>query len=77
MGRPAKLKEAQVDVLARKVEVLTRAADAKFQVTVGMLKKAAGLKCCNRVILDALHSRGIYLRPMREKPLRTEEDEVP
>ena len=38
-----------------------------------MIKRAAGLKCCDRVLLDALHSRGICMRPLLQKPVRTPE----
>ena len=51
------------------------AANAEWQVTVGMVKNALKLKCCDRVVLEALHKHGVRFRPMREKPVRTKEDE--
>ena len=51
------------------------AANAEWQVTVGMVKNALKLKCCDRVVLEALHKQGVRFRPMREKPVRTKEDE--
>ena len=57
-----------------KVRQMIRAADAEYQVIVDMIKRAAGLKCCERVVLNALHARGIYMRPLRERPVRTPED---
>ena len=53
---------------------MIRKADGNYQVTAAMLKKSLRIKACDRVILDALHSRGLYLRPMREKPVLTDED---
>ena len=73
-GRRPALTTAQIDRLESKVRNMTKAADARFQVTVNMIKQALGLKCCERVILNALHGRGIYLHPLREKPVRTPED---
>jgi hypothetical protein len=75
VGRPPCISEALKDRLVAKVKALTKAADAKYQVTAAMIRKSAALKCSNRTLLDALHSRGIYMHPLREKPVRTEEDE--
>ena len=75
-GRQPALSKAQIDRLESKVHHLTKAADARYQVTVKMIKQALGLKCCERVILNALHGRGIYLHPLREKPVRTPDDIV-
>ena len=73
-GRKPALTKAQVDRLECKARNMIKVADACYQVTVKMLKQALRLKCCERVILNALHVRGIYLHPLREKPLRTPED---
>ena len=75
VGRPRKISEALNDRLVAKVKALTKAADAKYQVTASMIRKSAALKCSNRTLLDALHSCGVYMHPLREKPVRTEEDE--
>ncbi len=40
-GRPVKLTKAQVQFLKKKLDELIRKADAKYTVTVAMLKKAA------------------------------------
>jgi hypothetical protein len=50
-------------------------ADAEWQVTAAMVRGALKLKCKDRVVLNALHSRGIRFHPMREKPIRTADDE--
>jgi DDE superfamily endonuclease len=75
VGRPAALTQKVLDRLEVKVMQMTAAADAQYQITVAMIKKAAGLTCSDRTILRALHSRGIYMHPLREKPVRTTEDE--
>lgn len=41
-----------------------------------MIRKVVGFKCCNKVLLSALHARGIYMRPLREKPVRTEQNDI-
>ena len=74
-GRPKKICAKLAAALAKKAQLLTKAADAKYQVTAEMIKKGAGLKCSTRLVLDALHSEGLYLHPLREKPVRTEADE--
>ena len=50
---------------------MAKIADAEYQVTVKMIKQALG---CEHVVLNAVHSRCIYLHPLREKPVRTPED---
>ena len=39
-----------------------------------MLKKAARIKASVKVIREALHKRGVYFRPFREKPVLAPED---
>ena len=39
-----------------------------------MLKKNARCKASERAIQDALHARGVYFRPNREKPVLLDED---
>ena len=73
-GRPPALSDAQVNRLCAKARIMIKAADAQWQVTAGMLKSALRLKCCERVILDALHSHGIYFFRLREKLPLTLED---
>ena len=74
-GRPRALTPKQVDRLVSKAEKMTEAADAQYQVTAKMIRDALGFKCSLRVVLDALHERGVYFRPLREKPVRTPEDD--
>ncbi|CAE8720920.1 unnamed protein product [Polarella glacialis] len=75
VGRPPSLSSKEVDRIVSKAKDLIKVADSKYQVTASMIRPGARLTCCVRTVLDALHSRGLYLHPMREKPVRTEEDE--
>jgi len=74
VGRPCELSEKLVDRLVTTTAQLTETADAKYQVTISMVKKALKLKCSERTILRSLHARGVYMHPLREKPARTAED---
>jgi len=53
-GRKPLLTEAQIDFLARRLDEMVRKANCEYTVTVGM---------------KALHSRNIYFRRLREKPV--------
>ena len=76
VGRPAALSEKDKDHLVKKVGALTKAADARFQVTLAMVMKAGKFKCCEHTLMRALHERGVYMHPLREKPARTDADEA-
>ena len=73
-GRTPTLSPEKIDALVGRAGAMIRKADGNYQVTAAMLKKSLRIKACDRVILDALHSRGLYLKPMREKPVLTDED---
>ena len=74
VGRPAALSSKDVQRLIAKTKQMIKAADAEWQVTAAMIKRAAALTCCDRVVLDALHSHGIWMRPLREKPVLSTSD---
>ena len=77
VGRPPALTEKQIDRVVDTTERLTQAAGRSrtpYQVTASMVRSALRLNCKDRVVLDALHSRGITSHKMREKPIRTDED---
>ena len=74
-GRPCALTQSQVDRIANTLQKMITAANSEYQVTAGMVRRALRLKCSDKLVLNALHSRGIRFRPMREKPVRTEKDE--
>ena len=73
-GRPHALtREKEMRVVAA-TEELIQLADGEWLVTAAMIKKALKLKCCDRVVLDALHRHNVYFRAMRQKPVLTEAD---
>ena len=74
LGRKPALSEAQVDALEEKLKMLIKKAAGTYEVTVGMLKRSARCKACVATILNCLHKRNVYFRPMRRKPVLTEED---
>ena len=67
--------QTQVDRIANTTQTMITAANSEYQVTAGMVRGALRLKCSDKLVLNALHSRGNRFRPMREKPVRTEKDE--
>ena len=73
-GRPPLLGEAKMVRIEAKLAEKVAKADGKYEVTVNMVRKSARVKASNRTILKGLHKRGVYFRPMREKPVLTEED---
>ena len=75
VGRPKALTEKQIDKLVDTAERMIQAADSLYQVTAGMVRRALKLKCTDKTVLSELHNRGVWFRPMREKPVRTEADE--
>ena len=73
-GRKPALSEAQKDQLVKKVEYMIKKAKGEWRVTADMVRKTLRLKVSTKCVLGALHSRGIYFRAMRQKPLLTEQD---
>ena len=73
-GRPFALTMAKIDFLERRLHQLIVKADRRYEVTVTMLKRNTQVKATERTILNALHSRNIYFRAMRGKPVLTAND---
>ena len=73
-GRKRLLPSVAVDKLQAKLDGMILKADGQHEVTVGMLKRSARCKASTRTILRALHARGIYFRPLRQKPVLTPKD---
>ena len=73
-GRKTTLTPVVVDKLLHKLETMIRKADGKYEVTVARLKRSARCKACTRTILNHLHKRGVYFRPLRQKPVLTPDD---
>ena len=74
LGRPVILDDAAVDKLVALLDYMVVQADANHEVTVDMLRRRARVKASNRTISEALHSRKVYFRRLREKPMLTSED---
>ena len=73
-GRKGILDSVAVDKLEAKLRSMVEKADSKYEVTVAALRRASRAKASERTILDALHKRQIYFRPLREKPVLTDQD---
>ena len=73
-GRQKTITPAILDRLEARLNEMINKANGEYEVTVGMLERSCRLKVCKRTILDALHTRGIYFRPLRQKPTLTPED---
>ena len=74
VGRPPALTERQAARAVEVAQTMIEAADGHYQVTVGMVRRALKLKCCDRTVLDALHKEGVWFHSMREKPILTPDD---
>lgn len=73
-GQPKALSDTEIDRLVKVLTRLVVKADGEYEVTAEMLRRAARVDISTRTILNALHSRKIYFRRLREKPLLTPED---
>ena len=73
-GRKKALTTQMMDKAVAKLDKMIEKADGEAMITVAKLKRACRLKVSERSILDALHARGIYFRPLRKKPILTEDD---
>ena len=65
---------APMPLSGREPQAMIRKADGQYEVTVGMLKRSSRCKASERTILRKLHNRGIYFRPLRQKPTLTADD---
>ena len=73
-GRLPAFSEAKIDRIVHTLERMVAQANQEYRVTAAMLQQRLGITVSIRVILQALHSRGIYFRSNREKPLLTDQD---
>lgn len=73
-GRPPALSDAQVARAIRLMEKMIAEVDGEREVTIDMVRRRARLSCTNRTLLDRFHTKGIYFRNLREKPVLTPED---
>ena len=63
VGRPCKLSPKMEAKVVRTAERMIQQAESEWQVTADMIRKALKLKCCLRVVSNALHRHNVYLRP--------------
>ena len=75
-GSRAALSKEQVDRAVKILDGLIDKADGCAEVTLGMLKKRCKLKCCDRVLFNAIHARGYWFRTLRKKMILTPDDIV-
>ena len=73
-GRPVALDGAAVDKMIVLLDHMVVVAGGRYEVTVDMLRRRSRSKVCNRTISDALHSREVYFRRLREKPVLSADD---
>ena len=76
-GPKGDLSDKQVDALYKKYkDMLAKARKSKkpYEVTVSHLKRASRCKASPVVIQRRFREKGIYFRPLRAKPLLTDED---
>jgi hypothetical protein len=73
VGRPALPKTLFTKCKAA-LKSLQVAAKGQKEVTVAMVRKKAGVTCCERAIRDMFKANGMPFRRLREKPLLKPED---
>ena len=76
LGRPVAISEKDWPHVENTYNKLLAEADTKTEVTANMVRLAAGLKCSTKAVSRAFWKRGIYFRPLYEKPELTDEDRM-
>ena len=75
-GRPPIIKQEQKKRLKVALKRLLKQAKAKKEVTLDMVAKSAGVKCCTRVVRESFKEDGVKFRKLREKPILTKNDVI-
>ena len=75
-GRPRAITREVYASLRKALEKLLRGAGAQTEVTVGIVKAAAGCTASDKTVREAFHARGVWFRKLREKPVLTADDVV-
>lgn len=75
-GRPRSITKDVYVSLKRALDKLLRAAAAQSEVTLGMVKTAAGCSASDKTVREAFQARGVRFRKLREKPVLTANDVV-
>ena len=73
-GRPVAISKKMWPKIWKKYNDLLAKAQAKTDVTAKMVRNAAHLKCSVKAVSRAFWKRGIYFRPLYEKPTLEKED---
>ena len=71
---PPKLSDVKVDLSVKRLDELVVKTDCKYTVTTELLKRSAREQASERTIRDALHSRNVWFRMLREKATITPDD---
>ena len=74
VGRPKGMSEEQIDRAVKVLEEMVDEADAEREVTCAMIRRRCRLKICERVLSNALHTRGYWFRGLRKKMIPTLDD---
>jgi hypothetical protein len=73
-GKATILSKADVKALVKAMEKLQKDANAEREVTVSMIKEAAGVDACAKTVLSAFHAAGIWFTNLKERQTLSEKD---
>ena len=74
IGRPRSLSAHQIDKAVKVLDQMVDKADALEEITCAMLKRRCRFTCCEKVLANAIHSRGYWFRTLRKKMILTPGD---
>lgn len=73
-GRRKVITPAAFKKLDKAVTALQKKANARTEISVRAVKEKAGVEASDRAVLEAFHEKDIWFRPLRQKPILTDED---
>ena len=73
-GAAVALSAKDIDKILKAMQSLLKKADAKREVTAGMILAKAGVTVCDKTLRKAFHDRKIKFYKLKEKPLLEPED---
>ena len=73
-GRGKLLSPAEINHLVRVLRAMIKKAEAKYEVSLAMLKKQSKVQGCEKTLRKALATKGIKFRRLRSKPILTRQD---
>ena len=74
VGRPQTISDERFSTIMSTYEAMLAEAKNSAEVSAGALKRRMRLKCSLKTLHRAFWARGVYLRPMYEKPTLTLDD---